>query len=77
MIIERRVDSLTSELRCRASIKGVYTWFGARVHLDNGGNIIIPKDINISDVLIKESTISKVRLAITNCKENIIYIPNN
>ena len=43
-IIERKVDSITQNLSCRASIPLYATWFGSRIRLDKEDVLIVKTD---------------------------------
>ena len=70
--IERRIDSETQEVRCRASIPNHYAWFGGRVRMKDDGKLIIPDEFS-SEKLPNEETVDLVRKALKVCKRGVIY----
>ena len=73
-IIERRVDSSTNDVSCRASKSGYGTWFGARVRLDKNDELLIPQAF-LGSQPTSPSTITKVKGALKSCRAGLIYLP--
>ncbi len=71
-IIERRVDSKTNEIRCRASVLRDGNWFSNRRRLDENNLLVIP-DHYLNQNPINYLTINKIKLALKNCRSNLIY----
>ena len=73
-IIERRVDSLTNQVRCRASIPGYYSWFGGRIRLDKEDKLIIPNEF-LETEITSPLTIKKIRSKLQICRSGLLYLP--
>ncbi len=74
-LVERRVDSVTNEIRCRASIPRYWAWFGSRTRLNNKDELIIARD-SIEFELPSPQTIDKVKEALRLCRSSLIYSPS-
>ena len=74
-LIERKIDAVNSEITCRASVPGYYSWFGDRVHLNNVDKIVVPSHYSDFEKP-KASTISKVVRALKDCRSGLIYTPD-
>ena len=72
--IERKVDSKTHKIICRASIPGYGAWFSQRIRLDQNDQLIIPSDIS-KFYSQKEISLIKVKRALKTCRAGMIYIP--
>ncbi len=70
--IERRIDSETQGIRCRASIPNNYAWFGGKIRLNPKGKLIIPDEQSQQELPNKE-TITKITNAIKTCENGLIY----
>lgn len=74
-LIERKFDSDTSEVSCRASIPGYYSWFGGRIRLNKEGELVIPPDLSDEEPP-SIGTLNKVRRALIACRSDLIYSPH-
>ncbi len=72
--IERKVDSGTGKVFCRASVPINGTWFSARPRLDKNDQLQIPTHIQHLSFSEKQ-TLEKVRLVLKTCRSGLIYIP--
>ncbi len=70
--IERRIDSDTQEIRCRASIPNHYAWFGGKVRINNQGVFHVPEGVSKDDIPDK-AAIREIIEAIKTCKKGLIY----
>ena len=76
-LIERKVDSSTNEIKCRASIPLHANWFGARVRLSPTNELIKPHWISVkSDVLI-ESKLNKIKEVLSDCRKGPLFLQEN
>ena len=73
-VIERRVDSLTNDVTCRASKSGYGTWFGSRIRLGKKNELLIPEGTS-QIKFIDSEIINKVRGALERCRSGLIYVP--
>ncbi len=71
-VIERKIDSPTKEVFCRASKKGYGTWFSSRIRLNIDNELVVPDQL-LSKEKPTESTLKTVRNALKNCRSSIIY----
>ena len=74
-IIERKVDSKTQVVSCRASIKGYATWFSGRIHLNKDGKLVVPKEY-ISFKHPPLSKINEIKNTLIKCRSSLIYLPD-
>tara|TARA_Y100001968_G_C19123526_1_gene603091 strand:+ start:82 stop:426 length:345 start_codon:yes stop_codon:yes gene_type:complete len=74
--IERKVESNTNKIICRASIPGYGAWFSQRIRLDQNDQLMIPSDISQMDLSNKIS-LKKVKEALKTCRAGMIYFPYN
>ncbi len=72
-VIERRVDSSTNMISCRASIPGYWTWFGDRIRLDKNNDLLVPKAVKKSQ-RPGALELKKVKLALKACRKDLLYI---
>ena len=73
-IVERYVDSSNNSIRCRASIPGVYSWFGGRIRLNEEGELVTPPGLPETEIP-SQLTIAKLRKGLKACASSLIYIP--
>ena len=72
-LIERKFDSSTDSVYCRASIPGYGTWFSARIRLNEDGYLLLPPNEHPSK-LTEPSLIEEVKDALRNCRSGLIYM---
>ena len=75
-IIERKVDSMTGEVFCRASLSGKATWFSARPRLDKTNKLILPEGVS-SLTVEEERMISELIPSLKSCRSSLIYLPKS
>tara|TARA_Y100001968_G_scaffold45587_1_gene35604 strand:- start:834 stop:1154 length:321 start_codon:yes stop_codon:yes gene_type:complete len=82
-LIERKFDSSTNEIKCRASIPFHANWFGARVRLGPTNELIKPAWISVKSDLLLDSKINKIKKVLRECRKGPLFIhekymqPNN
>ncbi|WP_320677047.1 hypothetical protein [Prochlorococcus sp. MIT 1300] len=72
-VIERRVNSTTNKVLCRAFLPNNSTWFSGRIRLDIKNQLIIPEEM-LNTRLPELSSIKKVINALKNCRSSLIYL---
>ena len=72
-IIERKIDSYTNKVLCRASIPNNGTWFSERTRLDRNDEIIYPLHLKIKKIPNSKS-VDNVRKNLRKCRSGLIYI---
>ena len=72
-LIERKIDTSTKQILCRASVKDSYTWFGGRIRITSAGDLVVPGEFANNFEMINPSTLKKVREAIRLCNSSYIY----
>ena len=72
--IERRIDSDTKKISCRAFIPGNGTWFSTRIRVNKNGELVIPDDLSSTE-LINNEVFEKVNSALKACRSSVIYLP--
>ena len=72
-IIERKLDSKTKEIFCRASLVKNGNWFSSRIRLDKNDELVFPDGLN-SKLKIKEKTLSKIIYKLSLCRKDYLYI---
>ena len=70
--IERRIDSETQNIRCRASIPNHYAWFGGKIRLSRSGALIVPDEFS-NKTLPDEKVINRIKEALQECESGLIY----
>ncbi len=72
--IERKVDSITKNISCRASILNHGTWFSARIRLDRNDKLVFPSG-SIKKKKTSSSTLTILRRHLKACRTSLIYMP--
>jgi len=75
-VIERRIDSNTNKVFCRASIPFDGNWFSVRTRLNQDGSLVIPSDLSHAE-LTSHKVITKVKAKLKTCRSGLIYLPIN
>ncbi len=71
-IIERKIDSLSNKIFCRASIKSHGTWFASRVRLNQSDKLVIPKDLDQS-IIPNEVKLQEIKRVLNLCRKSFLY----
>ena len=74
-LIERKVDLLINETKCRASIPSHANWFGARVRLGPHNELIKPIWISVKADQVLDSKLAKIRELLDNCRSELLFLP--
>tara|TARA_Y100001968_G_scaffold333229_1_gene394842 strand:+ start:6442 stop:6783 length:342 start_codon:yes stop_codon:yes gene_type:complete len=72
-LIERKIESITNKVYCRASVPLSGTWFSSRIRLNPDDELILSPGSRRSD-LIEEEVVRKVKSALLECRSSLIYI---
>ncbi|KGG12802.1 MULTISPECIES: hypothetical protein [Prochlorococcus] len=70
--IERKVESQTNQLFCRASMPRYGSWFGSRIRLDSQDKLLYPQYLE-KNYEISPELMGKLRNALHKCRSSIIY----
>ena len=73
-LIERKVDSSTNEVKCRASIPLHANWFGARIRLDPSNELIKPPWISVKGDLLIDSKLKKIKEVLNVCRTGTLFL---
>ena len=73
--IERKIDSLTKTVSCRASILSKGTWFSSRIRLNKSDEVLYPYGLSKKEET-SQSTIGNVKKALKVCRTGLIYLPD-
>ena len=76
-LIERKVDIINNETKCRASIPSHANWFGDRVRLGLNDELIKPVWISINDDQLDDSKLAKVKKILDNCRSEFLFLPDD
>ena len=76
-LIERKVNSTTDEIKCRASIPVHSSWFGARVRLSPTNELIRPNWISVKGDLLIDSKLNKVKEVLRACRLGPLFFHEN
>ena len=76
-LIERKVDLIINEIKCRASIPSHANWFGARVRLGSNDELIKPIWISVKTEQSLESKLTKIKELLADCRSGLLFIPEN
>ena len=74
-LIERKVDLIINQTKCRASIPLHANWFGARVRLGPNNELIKPSWISIKADQVLDSKLAKIRDLLNECRSGLVFIP--
>ena len=76
-LIERKVDLITNETKCRASIPSQANWFGARVRLGPNNELIKPIWISEKNDQLLDSKLDQVKKMLDDCRSGFLFLPDN
>ena len=76
-LIERKVDSSSNEIKCRASIPLHANWFGARVRLGPTNELIKPPWISVNSDLLIDSKLNKIKDVLRDCRQGPLFLHEN
>ena len=76
-LIERKLDLINNENKCRASIPSHANWFGARVRLGLNDELIKPIWISVKDDQVVDSKLTKIKELLYNCRSGVLFLPEN
>ena len=76
-LIERKVDLIINETKCRASIPSHANWFGARVRLGRNNELIKPAWISLKAEQVLESKLTKIVELLDDCRSGLLFLPEN
>ena len=74
-LIERRIDSDSNKITCRASIAGSGVWFSSRIRLNRKDELVIPPDSS-EPKLINQINLKEIRSRLKACRQSLIYLPS-
>ena len=74
-VIERKIDSLSKDVFCRASVAKYGDWFDKRIRLNENNELIFPSEPP-KHLIPKDSTVQNVRRALEICRSGLIYMPS-
>jgi hypothetical protein len=76
-LIERKVDLINDETKCRASIPSHANWFGARVRLGPNNELIKPIWISVKADQVIDSKLTKIKELLHDCRSGLLFLPEN
>ena len=76
-LIERKVDSSTNEIKCRASIPFHANWYGARVRLGPTNELIKPPWISVKGNVLLDSKLDKIKVLLGDCRAGPLFLQEN
>ena len=76
-LIERKVNSSTTDIKCRASIPLQANWFGARVRLGPTDELIKPPWISVKKDMLIDSKLNKIRKVLNECRRGPLFLHKN
>ncbi len=74
-LIERKVNLINAETKCRASIPSHANWFGARIRLGPNDELIKPAWISVKDEQLLDSKLAKVKEVLDDCRSGLLFLP--
>ena len=74
-LIERKINSSTNEIKCRASIPSHANWFGARVRLGPTNELITPTWISVDSDFLHDSKLNKIVELLRDCRAGPLFLP--
>ena len=76
-LIERKVDLINDEIKCRASIPSHANWFGARVRLGPNNELIKPIWISVRADQVIDSKLTKIKKLLNDCRSGFLFLPKD
>tara|TARA_B100000700_G_C14423211_1_gene569108 strand:+ start:75 stop:425 length:351 start_codon:yes stop_codon:yes gene_type:complete len=76
-LIERKVDSSTNGIKCRASIPLHANWFGARIRLGPTNELIKPPWILVKGDVLIDSKLNKIKEVLRDCRSGPLFLHKN
>ena len=76
-LIERKFDSSTNEIKCRASIPFHANWFGDRVRIGPKNELIKPPWISEKNYVLVDSKLNKIKELLRDCSAGHLFLPEN
>ena len=73
-LIERKIDSDSNKITCRASISVSGVWFSARIRLNQKDELVIPPNSS-GKQLINLINLEEIRSRLSACRRSLIYLP--
>ena len=74
-LIERKVDLILNETKCRASIPSHANWFGARVRLGPNDELIKPIWIPVKADQLLDLKLVKIKELLDDCRSGLLFLP--
>ena len=75
-LIERKIDSISNDVKCRASLPRDGSWFEARTRLGTNDELIKPRWITIEEEKIGELRLNKVKRVLKDCRSGLLFLPS-
>ena len=76
-LIERKIDLMTDEISCRASIPSNASWFGARIRLGRNNELIKPVWISKNEDQLLDSKLARVKKLLNECRSGVLFLPES
>tara|TARA_Y100001968_G_C19122058_1_gene602460 strand:- start:338 stop:670 length:333 start_codon:yes stop_codon:yes gene_type:complete len=76
-LIERKIDLINNEIKCRASIPTNASWFGARIRLGLNNELITPIWISMKEDQILDLKLAKVKKLLNECRSGFLFLPDD
>ena len=76
-LIERKVDLINNEAKCRASIPSHANWFGDRVRLGPNNELITPIWITVVADQVVDAKLTKIKKLLDDCRSGLLFLPEN
>ena len=76
-LIERKVDLINNQTKCRASIPVHANWFGARIRLGSNNELIKPMWISVKKEQLLDSKLAKVKELLEDCRSGLLFLPDD
>ena len=73
-LIERKIDLINNEAKCRASIPSQASWFGARVRLGPNNELIKPIWISVKADQVTDSKVTKIKKLLDDCRSGLLFL---
>ncbi len=71
-IIERKIESSSGMISCRASFVSHGTWFGSRMRLDKSDKLIIPTNL-IDYKIPNRKLLQRLKISLIECRKDFVY----
>ena len=75
-LIERKIDLISNDVECRASLPRDGSWFDTRIRLGTNNELIQPRWIPLEEEKFSELILTKVKRTLKDCRSGLLFLPD-